>query len=224
MRKTERRTFLKTTGLGTIVWGLTDRASHAASGQQKLVVGVIGTGGMGSSHTRELAGRADVELAYVCDVDQNRLKKGRDLAESRAGTAPRAVKDMRRIFDDKRIDAVYIATPDHWHAPAAILALDAGKHVYVEKPCCHNINLRVSHRWPAAWTQATADFRATDLVPVCAGRLRSRGSLLRHERDARVERVLRFDPETESITEDDVANHLVRRQYRNGHWAVPQGA
>ncbi len=139
MRRTERRTFLKTTGLGTMAWGLTDRASHAASGQQKLVVGVIGTGGMGSSHTRELAGRADVELAYVCDVDRNRLKKGRDLAESRAGTAPRAVKDMRRILDDKRIDAVYIATPDHWHAPAAILALDAGKHVYVEKPCCHNI-------------------------------------------------------------------------------------
>ncbi len=111
MRKTERRTFLKTTGLGTMAWGLTNRVSRAAKGQQKLVVGVIGTGGMGSSHTRELAGRADVELAYVCDVDQNRLKKARDLAASRAGTAPRALKDKRSNLDDKRIDAVYIATP-----------------------------------------------------------------------------------------------------------------
>ena len=53
--------------------------------------------------------------------------------------APKAVKDMRQVLDDKKVDAVFIATPDHWHAPAAILALDAGKHVYVEKPCCHNI-------------------------------------------------------------------------------------
>ena len=56
-----------------------------------------------------------------------------------AGNSPTPVDDLRRVLDDRDVDAVYIATPDHWHAPAAILALDAGKHVYVEKPCCHNI-------------------------------------------------------------------------------------
>jgi predicted dehydrogenase len=59
--------------------------------------------------------------------------------ETGAGKTPRTVKDLRQVLDDRRVDAVLIATPDHWHAPAAILALDAGKHVYVEKPCCHNI-------------------------------------------------------------------------------------
>ncbi len=49
------------------------------------------------------------------------------------------MKDLRQVLDDRSVDAVWIATPDHWHAPAAILALDAGKHVYVEKPCCHNL-------------------------------------------------------------------------------------
>ena len=56
-----------------------------------------------------------------------------------SGKAPEAVNDLRHVLDDRRVDAVWIATPDHWHAPAAILALNAGKHVYVEKPCCHNL-------------------------------------------------------------------------------------
>lgn len=139
MHETERRTFLKATGAGTLVLGLAGTTTSAADKDDKLIVGVIGTGGMGSNHTRELAGRRDVELAYVCDVDQNRLKTAASLVESRAGKVPKAETDMRRVLDDKRVDAVYIATPDHWHTPAAILALDAGKHVYVEKPCCHNI-------------------------------------------------------------------------------------
>jgi predicted dehydrogenase len=91
------------------------------------------------NHTRLLAARKDVELAYVCDIDQKRLANAAKTVESASGNTPKAVKDMRQVFDDKRVDAVFIATPDHWHAPAAILALDAGKHVYVEKPCCHNI-------------------------------------------------------------------------------------
>src|SRR5213075_2347224 len=70
---------------------------------------------------------------------QNRLAKAAKLAETGSGKAPRAVQDLRQVLDDRNVDAVFIATPDHWHAPAAILALDAGKNVYVEKPCCHNI-------------------------------------------------------------------------------------
>jgi predicted dehydrogenase len=104
-----------------------------------LVLGIIGPGGMGMNHTRLLASRKDVRIAYVCDVDSTRLETAAREVESRSGYVPKAVKDMRQVFDDRSVDAVFIATPDHWHAPAAVLALDAGKHVYVEKPCCHNL-------------------------------------------------------------------------------------
>ena len=91
------------------------------------------------NHVRELARRRDVEIAYVCDVDTKRLATAAKEVETASKSAPKAVGDMRKMLDDKAVDAVFIATPDHWHAPAAILALDAGKHVYVEKPCSHNI-------------------------------------------------------------------------------------
>jgi predicted dehydrogenase len=110
-----------------------------AADDRRVTVGVIGTGGMGGNHVEVLAGRKDVEIAYVCDVDANRLNDAASTVEKRSGKRPRAEKDMRKVLDDPKVEAVWIATPDHWHAPATILALNAGKHVYVEKPCCHNI-------------------------------------------------------------------------------------
>jgi predicted dehydrogenase len=94
---------------------------------------------MGSGHLELLSKRRDVELVAVCDVDKTRLNQGVAIVEKGSGKAPVGVTDLRKILDDKTIEAVWIATPDHWHAPAAILALNARKHVYVEKPCCHNI-------------------------------------------------------------------------------------
>jgi len=79
-----------------------------------------------------------VEIAYICDVEENALAKGINLAEKLNGKKPKAIKDFRTILDDKDLHAVSIATPDHWHTPAAILACAAGKQVYVEKPCGHN--------------------------------------------------------------------------------------
>jgi predicted dehydrogenase len=104
----------------------------------RLVVAVIGCGQMGTSHVRALARRDDIDLAYTCDVDESRAGQAADKAKG-AGKTPRPVQDLRRVLDDKTVDAVWIATPDHWHGPAAILACQAGKHVYVEKPCSHNI-------------------------------------------------------------------------------------
>lgn len=92
-----------------------------------LRFGLIGCGQRG----RHFFHRA----AYVCDPDQEHLANA---AKQSGVDARHAVTDLRRILDDKSIDAVVIATPDHWHAPAAILACEAGKHVYVEKPCSHN--------------------------------------------------------------------------------------
>ena len=153
MQNTQRRTFLQQAALATAGLAVEqasslaqaqDRVQSAQAGTlvlrgDKLKLGLIGIGGMGSSHLGHLAPRKDVEIAYVCDVDQTRLAAAAKAVESASSKAPQAVKDMRTVLDDKTVDAVFIATPDHWHAPAAILALDAGKHVYVEKPCCHNI-------------------------------------------------------------------------------------
>src|SRR4051794_21925799 len=133
----ERRDFLATAAVGAASLALSPPSSAADS--RKVVLGIIGPGGMGSNHIRYLAKRPDVEIAWVCDVDKDRLAKAAKLVEDGSKKAPQAAGDMRKVLDDKAVDAVVIATPDHWHAPAALLALDAGKHVYVEKPCSHNI-------------------------------------------------------------------------------------
>jgi predicted dehydrogenase len=135
---TRRREFLRDAGLGFAALTLPSGPARASE-RRKVVVAVIGPGGMGTNHLRLLSQRKDVEVAGVCDPDRTRLAAAAALVQSNSGQPPKAVEDMRRVFDDPRVEAVFIATPDHWHAPAAILALDAGKHVYVEKPCCHNI-------------------------------------------------------------------------------------
>ena len=138
MSPTTRRSFLKQGSLGVagaaVVSSLPKVARAAAN--DKLVMGLIGCGGRGS-HVAELLTQSDnVEFAYVCDPDQARLARA---SEKFSATSPKAVDDMRRVFDDPAVDAVLVATPNHWHAPASILACEAGKHVYVEKPCSHNI-------------------------------------------------------------------------------------
>lgn len=138
MTNQQRRQFMKSAGAGALTVGMASRVSSAQE-PERLVVGVIGTGGMGGNHTRTLADRDDIEVAWVCDVDSQRLEKAAQDVESRSGSAPKRTSDLRQVLDDPKVHAVWIATPDHWHAPAAILALDAGKHVYVEKPCSHNI-------------------------------------------------------------------------------------
>jgi predicted dehydrogenase len=138
MSTIERRTFLQTAG-AAVATATFARAAGQDNQPRKLTVGIIGPGGMGSAHLHALTERNDVEIAYVCDVDKRRLATAARYVEDKKGHAPKAVGDMRAVFDDDRVEAVFIATPDHWHAPASILALDAGKHVYVEKPCCHNI-------------------------------------------------------------------------------------
>ena len=140
MLTTNRRHFLKQTGVvvvGAAAFG--EPKSRAAGANERIILGVIGPGGQGSGLLKSFASQNDIEVAYVCDADSNRMNAAAQAVASATGKAPKAVKDMRRIFDDGSVDAVIIATPDHWHAPATILACTAGKHVYVEKPCSHNI-------------------------------------------------------------------------------------
>ena len=131
---TTRRTFLQTAAAAVAV----PAAAPAAVGQDKLTIAVIGPGGMGTNHLKLLAPNKSVSIAYVCDVDANRLAAAATLAAA-AGHPVKPAKDLRTVLDDKAVQAVWIATPDHWHAPATILAANAGKHVYVEKPCSHNV-------------------------------------------------------------------------------------
>jgi predicted dehydrogenase len=105
----------------------------------RLNFAVIGLNGRGYAHLASLkANKSAARISYVCDVDGNILKKFADAVKRDMDEAPVAEKDFRRILEQKDVDAITIATPDHWHTPMAIAGLQAGKHVYVEKPCSHN--------------------------------------------------------------------------------------
>jgi predicted dehydrogenase len=119
----------------------------AESHSNKLVVAAIGTSrtsnggdGRGTELAVGFGALPGVEVAWVCDVDERNVPKAIESVSNKSGRpqSPKGERDFRRVLNDKAVDAVVIATPDHWHAPAAILACASGKHVYVEKPCCHN--------------------------------------------------------------------------------------
>lgn len=137
-----RRQFLKDTAVAT---GATLAALEATqnlqaqeSPNEKIVVGVMGVNGRGSSLARSFAAQPNAQVAYVCDVDERATDKVTSNLTSLGVDAPKRVKDFRKVLDDKSVDVLVIAAPDHWHGPATIFACQAGKHVYVEKPACHN--------------------------------------------------------------------------------------
>src|SRR5262245_52436797 len=136
-QQTSRREFLEQASAGIVAAAALGgtHASGASSPNDKLIVGLIGCGGRGVHDAGLFKNTENVELAYVCDVDEGRRNAA---AKSLAVEGSKVVSDLRRILDDKSVDAVIVATPDHWHSPASILACDAGKHVYVEKPISHN--------------------------------------------------------------------------------------
>jgi predicted dehydrogenase len=116
---------------------LASTAAAVPQANNRLVCAVIGTGGRSRAFTGPLANRRDTTIAALCDADANRLAEAARVVEKAQGRAPRTAEDFRRVLDDKEIDAVVITTPHHWHGPIALRALQAGKHVYVEKPASH---------------------------------------------------------------------------------------
>ncbi len=120
-------------------------ASTAASyarifgANDRLNFAIIGLNGRGYAHLSSIGANKDAAgVTHICDVETNILAKFAAAAQKELGYAPQTAQDFRRVLELKDIDAVSIATPDHWHTPMAIDALAAGKHVYVEKPCSHN--------------------------------------------------------------------------------------
>jgi predicted dehydrogenase len=145
----DRREFLGrsvTAAAGLTALGLATVAGGKDSPSEKVLVGVMGTSrsnegrnpGRGATLAMDMARLAGAEIAYVCDVDSRNLALAAEGVAAVQSRRPKGVADFRRILDDKAVDALIIAAPDHWHSPAAILACAAGKHVYVEKPCSHN--------------------------------------------------------------------------------------
>jgi len=108
------------------------------SANDKITVALIGCGIRGKQHAADLTRISECEIAYVCDPDQARADElATEVAKKRP--QPKAVQDLRKVLEDKSIAAVFITTPNHWHALAAVWAMQAGKDVYVEKPVSHNI-------------------------------------------------------------------------------------
>ena len=137
-----RREFLNGLALGAA--GMTVGSTAKSYGQilgsnDRLNFAVIGLNGRAYAHLSSLkANKSAARISHVCDVDSNILKKFADSVQQEMGEAPATDKDFRNILALKEVDAITIATPDHWHTPMAIAGLQAGKHVYVEKPCSHN--------------------------------------------------------------------------------------
>lgn len=141
-----RRQFLNSTaknaaGVAAGVVGLAGASAVAKdSPNERVNVAGIGIRGQGKYLTTSMASLPNVNLAAICDIDENLLPRAGKSIQDAQGKAPRFETDFRKIINDKSIDAVVIATPDHWHALIAIMACQAGKDVYVEKPVSHNIN------------------------------------------------------------------------------------
>lgn len=145
---TSRREFLRNAALATASIGLSNALpSFAATSVKKnsiigandrIRIGVIGVNSRGSALATGFAKMPNCEVTYICDCDSEALERCRAQIKQLTGKLPKGEKDIRKMLQSDEFDAVVVATPDHWHAKAAIMAMQAGKHVYLEKPTSHN--------------------------------------------------------------------------------------
>ena len=134
-----RRSFLKTSAVTSAsVAAITRSAAGALNpADDKIVVGIMGVS-RGSALAQQFAAVPGVEVRYLCDIDSKRLAAFHESFSKAVDYEVRTIGDFRKMLDDPELDVMVCAAPNHWHAPASILACTAGKHVYVEKPCSHN--------------------------------------------------------------------------------------
>ncbi len=139
-----RRDFIKKTTAGSLaltLGGLTFPAMANArilGANDHINCAVIGVRSRAKAHVRAIHANTNAKILYNCDVDDVIIEEHNIWCQKTIGYVPKVEKDFRKILEDKDVDAVFIATPEHWHAPMAIMAMQAGKHVYIEKPCSHN--------------------------------------------------------------------------------------
>lgn len=141
-----RRSFIKRAATGTAVLSLggilpgfgAKSYSSIIGANDRIQVGVVGVNSRGLALAQNFAKQPNCTVTHICDVDSRALSKCIAAVQKISGNQPAGDKDLRLMFEKKDVDAVVIATPDHWHAPAALLAMQAGKDVYLEKPCSHS--------------------------------------------------------------------------------------
>src|SRR5256884_2828628 len=139
--KASRRDFLKITGASVAGTALRVPASAYAGivgANDRVRVAICGVRGRGHDHIRGFSRVPGTELAALCDVDENILNQRLNDVQKMGLPKPKSYVDVRKLLEDKEIDAISIATPNHWHSLMAIWGCQAGKDVYVEKPCSHN--------------------------------------------------------------------------------------
>lgn len=143
---TTRREFIKNVAIGTaavsvggVLPGFSAKSyNNIVGANDRIKMGAIGVNARGNALAGGFAKENGCEIAYVCDVDKRAMEKCIANVTKIAGNTPAEEKDIRRLLEKKDLDAVIIATPEHWHAPAALMAMKAGKHIYLEKPTSHN--------------------------------------------------------------------------------------
>ncbi|MHB1308333.1 MAG: Gfo/Idh/MocA family protein [Limisphaerales bacterium] len=134
-----RRQFLHRTAITTVTAGAIGPSLNVLGANARVRLAFMGVNARGSDLIKGFSALEGTEIAAICDVDDRAMVKGTEAAAGAgSSTLPRSAKDVRRLLDDPDLDALVIAAPDHWHAPATILACAAGKHVYLEKPASHN--------------------------------------------------------------------------------------
>ena len=139
-----RRNFIKNTTLGTVSLATATLSSNFVLGRdilganERINCAVVGVRSRGKAHAAAINLQENAKILYSCDVDDVILEEHNKWCQKNLGYVPKVEKDFRKLLEIKELDAIFIATPEHWHAPMTIMALQAGKHVYIEKPCSHN--------------------------------------------------------------------------------------
>ncbi|NUN95445.1 MAG: Gfo/Idh/MocA family oxidoreductase [Candidatus Omnitrophica bacterium] len=134
-----RREFIRSTAAGALAAAYSHRVAANSSPNNRIQLGAIGLGGMGRGDLSDFLAHDDVEVAALCDVDRAHLEQASAMVKEKRNRQPDLHHDFRELLSREDIDAVLIATPDHWHGPITILACQNGKDVYVEKPLTHNV-------------------------------------------------------------------------------------
>jgi len=141
-----RRTFIKKSigsaaalSVGGVLPAFSAKSyANIVDANNKIVVSLMGVNSRGTALAKNFARQENCEVAHICDVDSRAITACTEAIKDRQTRIPEGFVDFRKSLESKDIDAIVIAAPDHWHAPASLLAMQAGKHVYVEKPCSHN--------------------------------------------------------------------------------------
>ncbi|MHC4061504.1 MAG: Gfo/Idh/MocA family protein [Planctomycetota bacterium] len=231
MRQINRRGFLLKSGAGLAGLALAPAISQrrVLGANEHVNVALIGYGGRGRMVLRNMIEQG-AEATYICDLHPERLDRGVEEALQAQSRRPKATRDTRALLDSKDVDAVVIATPDHWHAPATILACQAGKDVYVEKPHSHTIwgtrrmieAARKYKRIVQVGTQSrSAPYTIAGREPAAPVEVGHRSATVCHLGNIAMmlKRELQWDPDDERFVNDEEANRMLDKP-RRAPWHI----